>query len=806
MLLLFMSAFSAVVMAQGSSEAQVRFMHAIPAASAIDVYTDGELTVAGLNFGEATGYIKVPAGEHTVVVTPAGLTTTLWQQPLNAPAGSAQTLIASTTDPLGFTAYSEDLAPLQLGNMRLLVVHAVAGGPAIDVVLEQGDVIVPNLAAGQPFGPFDVGANVYEMAVVETGESADNALVPLESYSFNGGTSYVMVVYGVSTNPSVKLLSTPTTVADSFGVMRLVHGVAGAPAVDVFINDTLVAPALSFGQSTAHIALAIGDYQVVVRAEGTDLVNANLTIQDGGAGTVAIVGSPDDIALAAFADNVQDITPDQALVSVINTIPGESSVTVTLDDGTALAEDVAFGKSSDVVSVDPTKQGGNVTISLDGQSGTVELPAQTLYGGVYYNAIAFAGTAFSPPTVIFEPTNLAQGIASAPGDSTVSVVSAPTEVAPQPTQPPAVVETQAPPVVPTQTQTTTTAGPTARVLLNPDANLNLRLYPSADALTLGGAPSGTVLVVNGRDGEPALLEGQSPDPNATPFIDPATLLTDEDADLDPNTTWLNVTYNTPDGGTITAWVNALYVELRDEKGNLMKLRDLATVPNNIAGEVSNTALTPPPIPEDRVTVTVFNLDPGVNLNIRRIPDTAGERLHGIPSGTVAEFVGMHESGEWAFIRYTPAEGGTITGWVSTQYVEYSYRGRKVTLIELEQRGLIELVESDRIGEVSAGAVTAPLPTKDPIEDAFVADPNVNPDVNLNLRRTPDQVSEVIARIPASARLIVTGRTVEGDWLKTEFEGQTGWIASEFVLLTFNGQPVTPLDVPLDPSTTTAPAG
>lgn len=807
--------------AQDEETAHVRFLHGIPAASAVDIYTDGQLTVSNLSFGEATGYIQLPGGEHTLIVTPTGVTTPLWQQNILAEAGSAKTLVAAASDPLAFLIYEEDLVPLAEGNTRLLVVHAIPDGAPVDVLLARGDRIIENLQPGQPFGPFDVATFVYDLAVVPAGGTLDEAVVPVAPYALNAGTSHLLVIYGAANSPSATLLSSPTNASDTTaGFVRIVHAVPETSAVEVLLNDALVAPALSFGEATEHLALPAGSYQALIRAGGEVLATGTVTVEEGAASTVVAFGTADDVTLNVYSDDVAAITADQALLSVINAIPGDSTVSLALEDGTILADDLASGEASDVISTDPTQGIPNGAVTVNGSSVAVDLPVETLYGGVYYNVIALAGSGFSSPTFVFLPTTLAQGIASAPGAESAAIVAAATEVPPTvaptaiPTEttPAPTEETQSaqatpvpaqPTNVPPPAPTETPAGPTARVNVNPDANLQLRQYPSADAFSLGVAPSGTILIVNGREGAPVFPEGVTPDPEEEEFVDPATLLTDEDEDLDPQQTWLNITYNTPDGGSITAWVNAYYVLVYNQRGELQRLADLPMVPNNQPGEAVATSLTPPPIPRDRVTATVYNLNPGVSLNIRRTPETTGERLEGVPSGTVLELLGLGESGDWAFIRYLPTGGGSITGWVSTLYIQYGYNGRTVDLEELDQRGLLVIIDdslenlSDEFrGEISSGTETSALPTPDPIKDAFVATADVNPDVSLNLRRNPDENAEVIGKIPAGGQVIVTGRTGDSEWLQTSFEGQDGWIASAFVRITFNGQSAAVADIPL----------
>src|SRR6187549_1169928 len=74
----------------------VRFVHAIPGASAIDIYIDGSLAISNLEFGEASTFLHSPTGDRLLSVMQAGSTTPLWEQTYNAAADSAQTFVAAS--------------------------------------------------------------------------------------------------------------------------------------------------------------------------------------------------------------------------------------------------------------------------------------------------------------------------------------------------------------------------------------------------------------------------------------------------------------------------------------------------------------------------------------------------------------------------------------------------------------------------------------------------------------------------------------------------------------------------------------
>src|SRR5689334_6606265 len=157
--------------AQTAGNALVRFVHVLSGASAVDVYTDGQLTIRSLDFGQATPYVNVAPGPHQIVVTQAGATTALWQQDISPAVGAALTLVASSNNPLQFQVYQDDLSPLPLGKSRFTAVHAIPEGPALDVILADGRPVVAGLQYGQPYGTLDLPTFAYDLAPVPAGQS-----------------------------------------------------------------------------------------------------------------------------------------------------------------------------------------------------------------------------------------------------------------------------------------------------------------------------------------------------------------------------------------------------------------------------------------------------------------------------------------------------------------------------------------------------------------------------------------------------------------------------------------------------------
>jgi len=798
--------------AQGTG--QIRFVHAIPNASPVDVYINGKLAIVDLSFGTASTYLSAPAGEHNLTVTPTGIATPLWQQAISISAEQATTFVAADSANLQFSAYADNLAPLAFGDARWSLYHAIAGAPEVSVELaedvtirgtqQRAGTIIGTMGFGQVIGAFDLPAQVYTVNLVVGGSPLVESL-PL---SFNAGESSIGLVYGTPSNPRFTVISAASRSNESVGFVRFVHAATNGPAVDLLINDTVILPAFTPGSASQHLALPVGDHSISVRvsSEDDEVLSADLSVSEGQAQTIVVRQDGETLLADRFADDLSGVTATQAVASVINAAAG-ILIQEVLFNGQVLASNLPAGQS-ETTALPPGDAVPAAALNIGGQVGTIQEPFTPLYGGVYYNIVLLPPSGFSAPRLLIAATSLVQEIASAPGaadaalEAPIVALPAVATPAPAPNQavPPPVA--QPPAIVP---------GPdvpefTARIVnLNPGANLQLRQYPSREALSLGLAPSGSTLIVNGREGAPvALVEGQAPPPEAATWVDPVINLASNE-DLNPAETWVNVVYNTPDGGTITAWVNAQYLDVRDNRNRPQRLAELPTVGGNIPGAAVGTSIRPPAVTISTVTVSVTNVAVGTNLNVRRRPDATSEVLASLPNGTVANFIGNSDDDAWVYLEYTSPDGGTVTGWASRQFLEYRVNGTRIELEALKEAvdratraPLFANVSAEQVGSASGPIRVVPVATANPTRDQFVATVVLDPTANLQLRRLPDVTSQSLALIPSGSQLIVLSRTQAADWLLVTYEGQEGWISSQFVTIRFNDRIVPVTDIGVDP--------
>ncbi len=558
--------------AQASSGGRLRFVHAVPGAPAVDIAVDKAVAARGLEYANATRFLNVTAGDHTITITASGGKTQIFQGKVSVAAGQAETVIAEgTAKAVEAGVYEDDLGPLAPGNTRLTASHAIKDAPAVDVVRGDGSPLIQGLKYGVPYGAFDIPATSVSISVVPAGSDVKSAVITIDNVLLDAGTHNRLVALGTvqgSVKPSYLLLSAGTDADNPSGaeLVRFVHASPDAPAVDLYVGDKLYAPGLTFGSFTPHIAIAAGSVDVTVRSAGSSatsdaLAKGSLTLTGGKATTVVIGGSANGLTITNSDDNIATLAPNKVRIHVIN---ATSDGTATLKLGAATV--LASAAKPDATGTEVAPGIYDLAVSVDNP--TLQLTdKQPLSGGVLYDLVVAGndkssklivaatglneqpGSAPSAPipvAVAQAPTTAVATEAAQPtaqATSQPTATSAPATEAAQPTvQPPSPTTEPAQPEPPTQAPnpptevaqepTATLVPPTkppapanpqgiiATVQTNEGVNLKIREYPRTDARTLALVPSGTDLVVTGVQG-PVPPTGQptaTGTPGPTPTI------------------------------------------------------------------------------------------------------------------------------------------------------------------------------------------------------------------------------------------------------------------------------------------------
>jgi hypothetical protein len=151
--------------------------------------------------------------------------------------------------------------------------------------------------------------------------------------------------------------------------LRVLHATAGAPSVDVYLDNQSVLTDVSFGSVSDYQELGAGLYNVTItEADNREnvLFQDTINLEPRGAQTLAASGQVTQDAEAGNATDAPDDSPiqpilysddalapedDSAAVSLVHLSPDAPAVDVVTANGTVIAEDLQYQQISDYVTV-----------------------------------------------------------------------------------------------------------------------------------------------------------------------------------------------------------------------------------------------------------------------------------------------------------------------------------------------------------------------------------------------------------------------------------------------------------------------
>src|SRR5215217_3814837 len=314
------------------ADATVRFVHVYSGGGPVDIYVDNEIAVQQLAFGTATEYAAFPEGERQVQVVATGQdpSSALVNTTIDVDAGGAyNALIGGQQDQINVSTQQVNLDALDPGEARVRFIQAapdvedasfqLAAPATTDAATDDSgddtgtgtdtaadDQNQPDTGDGGILGMGDnvaygdagdyqtVRAATYDV-IVQQGNAEEN-LLETPSIVLEAGNVYDIVVIGTIEANNLTLLPLITPVStpcsellqvgqESDACARFVHVSADAGEVDLYVDGTAVAQAVSYGTATEFTALADGEHQIQIVPTGQPADSAWLdeTIQfDGG--------------------------------------------------------------------------------------------------------------------------------------------------------------------------------------------------------------------------------------------------------------------------------------------------------------------------------------------------------------------------------------------------------------------------------------------------------------------------------------------------------------------------------------------
>ena len=405
------------------ADATVRVVHASPGAPDVDILLDGLLLAEALPFGSTTDYVPLAPGDHVLQVVATGGSPEEAVAELTMTAEPAAAYLFVAVRPLAEIEgrlYDVGLDDIEPGNARVRVVNAVSDAESVDLAVTGGDTLFDGVGLGDAADYADLAPGTYSF---DLRDDEDRTVATVPELVIEEAAAYDLVAIGASDEQGPTVLPLVTRVSPPCGevlgigggeesCVRLVHAAPDSPAVDVYVNDSLVAENLGFGAATEYVALPSGEGRTVqVAATGTPaeeaVLTSDLALEVGQAYTALVTGNADDLQLVVTGTDLRPIPENQARLGFINASPDAGALAIELADGPTLVSDLGFRAISEYTAIDV----GEYTVHLRRQDGD--------------NLIALA------TDLIFEPGTVYDAVAiGRADDETLSllVLTAPTEV------------------------------------------------------------------------------------------------------------------------------------------------------------------------------------------------------------------------------------------------------------------------------------------------------------------------------------------------------------------------------------------
>ena len=312
--------FGLVTESFAQAELQVIHNSADPAASVVDIYINGNLTLNDFAFREATPYIPVPSGTILNIGIAPGNSMSVNDTLVNIPVTLVQNqryvAIASgvlnpslfTANPnavsTGFQLIVSDnmrIASLNPGEVDFKVLHGSTDAPTVDVIA-QGVATLVDDASYADFTPYiSVPAGNYLLDI--TPGNNNNTIVATFSAELSGLGGGAAVVFasgfldpGMNQNGEAfglfaALPNGAVVTLNKVGTARLqvIHNAAdpAASSVDVYVNGGLLLDNFNFREATPFIDVNSGQTLNIGIAPGTStsvndtLVNIPVVLSEG---------------------------------------------------------------------------------------------------------------------------------------------------------------------------------------------------------------------------------------------------------------------------------------------------------------------------------------------------------------------------------------------------------------------------------------------------------------------------------------------------------------------------------------------
>ena len=317
-----------------SQQAFLSVVHAAADAPTFDVYIERLAIAANISFGQHTQPSALVAGEYFLRVVPnrerPDSGEYLYEAPIALQGGdSLMLLFTSTPEGLMMSHFPLPLEPLDSDQSRITVIHAIPDGPEM-TMQQNGVALTSAMTYGQAAFPVVLPAGDIALDFASDGTVLSTFSRPLQERF-----SYVLVLAGSADN--LMLIETRNSVPGRAN-LRAVNASAAIGAVDVYLDDQPFVTSLEYTRASERQAAPAQIYTVSIFEAGADraavepLLQTQLVANNDDYISMILAGSPQDLRLVPYREDMSITGPDETRIAFVNTIEQAPRIQIELQD------------------------------------------------------------------------------------------------------------------------------------------------------------------------------------------------------------------------------------------------------------------------------------------------------------------------------------------------------------------------------------------------------------------------------------------------------------------------------------------
>ena len=191
--------------------------------------------------------------------------------------------------------------------------------------------------------------------------------------------------------------------------VRVVHGIADAGPLDVYVDGSLALVGIRFGVTSGNVFLSGGEHTFAVAPTGgtpeSAIVSGTIALDAGALAYAALLGTVDSASVGLFEVDDRPLEQGRARFRVISGVPDAGEITPIFAGGDALSEPLGFGDASQYASIDAGTYDLDLLESASGVS-LLALPGTPLAEGTTTDVILVGQVGDGSLTALVQPTQV----------------------------------------------------------------------------------------------------------------------------------------------------------------------------------------------------------------------------------------------------------------------------------------------------------------------------------------------------------------------------------------------------------------